>query len=51
LYQKTISDIGKGVTSAWVLFWLKSDEGTADSGALGGQAVTEDYEGVAGGFD
>jgi hypothetical protein len=33
------------------VFWLKSDEGAADSGALGGQAVAEEYEGVADGFD
>jgi hypothetical protein len=34
-----------------VAFWLKSGEGTANSGALGSQAVAEEYEGVTGGFD
>jgi hypothetical protein len=28
-----------------VAFWLKSGEGTANSGALGSQAVAEEYEG------
>jgi hypothetical protein len=29
----------------------KSDEGTADSGALGDHTVAEEYEGVFGGFE